>query len=137
ASGEDGRRVGIAADAQRATAGTRAEGGASTDGCGGKTSQCGRLDRQRILLEVTLDDHATAREQAQDAATHLDEDAGHLPVGGRWRRVERGRAAGTVPEDAVDHQRVEVNVEIERRAEALDHGHRAAPPSGDTRASSA
>jgi hypothetical protein len=49
-----------------------------------------------------------------------------LVVGGRTRFDEDRQAIGAAPVHAVQHQAVKVNVEVGRRAEALDQRHGAA-----------
>jgi len=53
---------------------------------------------------------------------HSAEDGGGHPLGGRRRRGPEGEVVRALLERAVDHKQVEVDVEAEVAAEALNHG---------------
>ena len=83
--------------------------------------------RQRILRirprqvghALLLDQITSPREQLHQPRDHLLEQARELSAGGGSRRIEDGVALGA-PNHPVEHQAVQVDIEIPRRAESLD-----------------
>jgi hypothetical protein len=67
---------------------------------------------------------APAHEQAYDSASNKAEERFDLLVGGRFGGCEGEQAVRLSHEDPVERERVEVHVQVERAAEALDDGHR-------------
>src|SRR5439155_11054805 len=63
-----------------------------------------------------------AREEATHAAADSREQAGNVGVGRGCGRVELQGAALGLGEDPVEHERVEVDVQVQPTPEALDHG---------------
>ena len=105
----------------------------------------GSLDRGECVGgDAILIGPGALGQELGDAAVDAAGDGGHVVILGGRERVEGKPAvggAGGAGEDAVGDQRVEVDVEIEKAAEALDPGHGAAhaldahdpEPSGDDR----
>jgi len=73
-----------------------------------------------------LDQHAPAREQLDQPADDRLQQRVQLVVGGRTRRDEGRRAIDVAAVHAVQHQAVQVDVQVGRGAEALDQRDRAA-----------
>src|SRR5262249_7039631 len=69
--------------------------------------------------------------QPPDTGADGSEDLRHLLIG-RWGRGVKGEVAGLrLAEDAVEHERVVMDVELKAAAEALDHGDRPDLAAGD------
>jgi hypothetical protein len=82
---------------------------------------------QRIRLRrIRAGAEATAHEEARDASGDLTHQPLDLGVVGRRQRMEAQGAVRPGRVDAVEQQRVEVDVQVEGVAEALDEGDRAA-----------
>src|SRR2546425_5050656 len=65
-----------------------------------------------------------ALEQTLNACRNLREQGADVLIGRRRERSELKRALVAFEEDAVEEQRVEVDVQIQSAPEALDDGHR-------------
>ena len=74
----------------------------------------------QVGLAHVFDQHAPAREQLHQPGDDRLQQRVQLVVGGRVRLDERRRAVGAAPVHPVQHQAVQVDVEVGRRAEALD-----------------
>jgi hypothetical protein len=128
------RGIGRAADAQHGRAGAVPKGRPTADGRGAELREHGGVDGERIGLEVrrlVRGEHPAPPQQAQDAGTDRREQARHLAIGGGWRGIEAGGAVRRDREDAVEHEGVEVDVELEAAADALDRRDRPAPAVDD------
>jgi hypothetical protein len=117
------RRLDPIAEASPRLAAMRPGGDAGPQRCGGQ--QC----QQRLVARECIRVVSCARlDHALDPARGAGEHARHLVRLGRgqWKKSARLTLANRVGVDAVQRQRVEVNVQVERRAEALDEGDGAA-----------
>jgi len=131
------RGIGCAADAQHGRARAVAEGRPTADGGGAELREDGRVGSERISFEVRRlvgGEHAAPPQQAEDAGADRREHACHLTIGRGWRGIEAGGAVRRDREDALEDQGMEVDVQLEAAAKALDRRHRAAsaihdPPS--------
>ena len=81
------------------------------------------LVRQRIDVSVRPSDLSDP--ELRESASHAPDHAPHVVVGRRRSGVEVQRTVGVADEDAVEHERVEVDVEIERPPEPLHARHHA------------
>jgi hypothetical protein len=80
----------------------------------------GRLRLAAGILQV----NAVARHQPHDPTAHRYQQARHLAIAGRRRGHEAPATFAIVDEHALRDQAVEVHIQIERRAKALDRRHR-------------
>jgi hypothetical protein len=125
AAGGDVTEVRLVAEAADAGAGAGAEGDAALDGGAEDPGQDGRglaegVGRRAVVCWLEL---ATG-EQPPDTGADGGEDLRHVLIA-RWGRGVKGEVAGLrLAEDAVEYERVVVEVEVEAAAEALDHGDR-------------
>jgi hypothetical protein len=125
-AGGDVTEVRLVAEAADASAGAGAEGDTALDGGADEAGEDGRglgerVGRCRVIgrLEVA------AGEQPRDTGADGGEDVRHVLVA-RWRCGVKGELSRpSFAEDAVEHERVHVDVELEAAPEALDHRHRA------------
>jgi len=76
---------------------------------------------------------ASSHEQAQDPRSNNIKERFDLLVGGRLGGCEGKRAVRLAHEDPVDRQRVEVHVQVQRAAKALDDGDRTGTAASVTR----
>ncbi len=112
-----------------AAAGTRCD--AARDRGGVERREQRLLRCQCVVLGRCVVAETATLEQTRKAPRHLPCDALHLGVVGWWERVEAQRSALGSGVDTVEYQRVEVDVEVERIAEALHEGDGAAVPTRD------
>ena len=116
------------------TRGRRSERALTRDRAEGQLlKRQGTVVRRRLLGEVG---EAAANQQSVQIRDELTEHLGHVGVCQRAQADEAegaGRRAAYV--DAVQEEGVEVGVQVERRAEALDGGHRARATTADAEAS--
>jgi len=115
----------LVAEAADAGAGTGAEGNAALDGRADDPGEDGRGPAEGIGRRVVVSrlELATS-EQPPDPCADRGKNPHHVLVAG-WRRGVKGEAAGLrFTEDAVKHERVAVEVELEAAPEASDHGDR-------------
>jgi hypothetical protein len=88
---------------------------------GGVPGQQRHLLGHRIGRAGLRGQAAAATEQAHHSTVDLLQDPGNLLVGGSGQRVEHGGRSGSrAAEDAIEHDRVEMDVNVECRAESLD-----------------
>ena len=93
------------------------------DRCPGEARQCSRLVRERI--GVLVGERRPRKPEALEAPPYPGDDAAHVVVRG-WRgRMEAQRAVRLAHEDAVEDERVIVEVNVHRPAEALHARHHA------------
>jgi hypothetical protein len=119
AAGDDVTEVWLVTEASDAGAGAGAEGDAALDGGAGEAGQDGRGFRERVRRGCVVGGLQAAGEQASDTGANGGEDVRHVVVT-RWGRGVKGkRPWPSCAEDAVEHQRVEVDIELEAAAEAL------------------
>jgi len=125
-------RVDAVADAQHALARSAARGDAAGDG------GAVELRQERLVLGhgidlrgIGLGAEATAFEEPRDAPGDLPHHPLDLGVLGRRKGMEAQCAARTPLVDAIEEQRVEVDVQVEGVAEALDERDRAALAAGN------
>ncbi len=101
---------------------------AARPGCADTAARC-FADRQQqgsILGEAALlGTGREAPESALDLAKHRRRHGRHVLVRRRGRGVEHRGAANGKCVDAVDHQRMKVHADVQRRVEPLDHRHAA------------
>jgi hypothetical protein len=76
-------------------------------------------ERRLVRCEVILTSLELLRNDAEDSLGN----SGDFLIGGRGDWVEHHAAAAIAGVDAVEEDRVEVNVEPEGRIEPLNHGH--------------
>jgi hypothetical protein len=111
--------------------GTRAEGDAVGNGC------CLQQPQRAHLLAIgtrlgqpglahVLDQHAAAREHLHQPLDHGLQQCVRFFVGGRTGLNEAGRAVGVAAVHAVQHQAMQMDVQVGCRAKALDERDRAA-----------
>jgi hypothetical protein len=116
----------LVADAPDASAGAAAEGDAALNGGADEAGQHGRglaegIGRRAVIFRLEL----AAGEQPSHARADGGENLGHVLI------AERGCGGKGEPpwpsfaEDAVQHQRMEVDIQLEAAPEALDLRHRA------------
>ena len=73
------------------------------------------------LVGVSCRGQTATFEEPGDSAGDAPDHAVHLPLAGRRKRPKAHFVLRVI--DAVEHQCVEVNVEVERAAESLHEGH--------------
>ena len=117
----DPGRVGVRADPHGPPPRARAERGPAEDRRPGEARQRRRLVREWIgvLVGARRRRHA----EALEPAPHPRDDAMHVVVRGRRRRMEAQRAVPLAHEDAVEDERVKVEVHVHGSAEALHARH--------------
>lgn len=128
------RRLRPAADAQDHFPCTTARRDPAADRGARDPREQRRLARQRIdsLLPLRLlQVDAAALDQARDPPRDGEQEGLHFILARLRIRHEAEASVTVVDEHALHCQGVEVDVQIERRAEALDRGHRAAAPTPD------
>jgi hypothetical protein len=103
-----------------------------TDGRGVECVQRRRLRFIEVIAGVVAQ-QAPSHEQAQDSRSNDTEQGVDFLVGGRFGGCEGKRAARLSHEDPVDRQRVEVHVQVQRAAKALDDGDRTGTAASVTR----
>jgi hypothetical protein len=74
----------------------------------------------QVALPHLLDQHASAREHLHEPGDHGLQQRVQLVVGGRIRLDKGWRAIGAAPVHPVQHQTVQVNMEVGGGSEALD-----------------
>jgi len=111
-----------------AAAGTRRD--AARDRGGVERREQRLFRRQRVVVGCVVAEPTTL-EQARQAPCDLPRHAFHLGVVGWRERVEAQRSFGGPRVDAVEQQRVEVDVQVQRVAEALHEGDGSAMPARD------
>jgi hypothetical protein len=114
-----------ASQRQHLLPGAGPEGDAVSDGRGLQRPQRARLLAVGIRLgqvgqPYVLDQHASAREHLHEPGDDGLKQRVQRVVGGRSRLDEGGRAVGTAAVRAVQHQAVQVDVEVGGGPEALD-----------------
>ena len=126
AAGGDVTQVRLVAEAADAGAGAGAEGDAALDGGTDKAGQDGGGVGERVRRGgVVSGFEVAAGEQPPHAGADRGEDVRHVLVAREGGRVEGEVPGSGVAEDAVEHERVEVDVQLQAAPEALDHRHRA------------
>ncbi len=117
-------RVDAIAEAQDALPPAGSGGDAAPHRGGVQRGQQRLLEAQRVgPVGIGLGAQPAALEQAAHRSGDAPRDAGHLAVVRRRHGAEAHRVARV--EDAVERQRVEVDVQVQGVAEALDEGDRA------------
>ena len=111
-----------------AAAGTRRD--AARDRGGVERREQRLFRRQRVVVGCVVAEPTTL-EQARQAPCDLPRHAFHLGVVGWRERVEAQRSFGGPRVDAVEQKRVEVDVQVQRVAEALHEGDGSAMPARD------
>jgi hypothetical protein len=116
---------------QHLLAGTRAEGDAVSTGRSLQRPEHAGLVRIAIAVgrvgrTLLFDQHPPTREQLHQSGDDFVRHRLQRCVGRRRNFDEFRHSVGTAPVHAVQHQAVQVNVEVGRRAEALDQRDRAA-----------
>jgi hypothetical protein len=116
---------------QHLLAGTRAEGDAVSTGRSLQRPEHAGLVRIAIAVghvgrTLLFDQHPPTGEQLHQSGDDLVQHGLQRCVGRRRDVDELRHTVGTAPVHAVQHQAVQVNVEVGRRAEALDQRDRAA-----------
>jgi hypothetical protein len=118
--------VGLVAEAADAGAGARTEGDAALDGGADKTGEDRRgvgegVGGRAVVVRLEL----VAGEQPSDPAADGNEDLGDIFIA-HWRGgVKCEPTWRALAEDAVQHESMEMDVELEAAAEALDDCQRA------------
>jgi hypothetical protein len=126
AAGGDVTEVRLVAEAPDAGAGAGTEGDATPDGGAGEAGQDGRGVGERVCRGRVVGGHELAAgEQPPHAGADGGEDVHHVLVARRECGVKSEVPGSSLAEDTVEHERVQVNVELEAAPEALDHRHRA------------
>jgi hypothetical protein len=120
-------KPGVGVEREALDEGTAAAGPAGPRRPGGWNLDALELEELEGLLggDPLLEDAACAKggeDAASDGGGHLL----HVAVGRRRKRNEPGGAFAHLLEDGLGKKDVEVRGELERRAEALDEGHRPA-----------
>jgi len=107
-------------------------GDSLTDGRG---VECMQWRRLRFIEGIAglVAKQASSHEQAQDSRSNDTEQGVDFLVGGRFGGCEGKRAVRLSHEDPVDRQRVEVHVQVQRAAKALDDGDRTGTAASVTR----
>ena len=118
--------VRLVAEAADAGAGPWAQRDAALDGGADEASQDRRSLRERVgRHRVVFRLEPVAGEQLSDTGADGGEDLRHVLIA-RWGRGVKGEVSWpSFVEDAVQHERMEVDVQLEATGEALDHGDRA------------
>jgi len=112
--------VDAVAEAQHALAGAPARGDAARDRGREELGEERLRVRQRIRLHrVDARAEAAVLEEAGEPPRHLTRDPRHLGVVGGRERVEARGAAGPGGVDAVEHEGMEVDVQVQGVPEAL------------------
>jgi hypothetical protein len=114
-----------ASQRQHLLPGARPEGDAVSDGRGLQRPQRARLlavgiRLGQVGLAYVFDQHASARERLHEPGDDGLKQRVQRVVGGRTRHDEAGRAVGVAAVHAVQHQAVQVDVEVGGGSEALD-----------------
>jgi hypothetical protein len=114
--------VRLVAEAADAGAGPAAEGDAALDGGAHEAGQDGRGFGERVGgRAVVFRLELATGEQPPDPGADGGQDVCQIVVT-RWGRgVKDERPGARLAEDPVQHQRMEVDVQLETAAEALDH----------------
>lgn len=102
--------TGVGADPQRASSSAAAERRAAEHGGARQTSKRLRLLSQRIDIAVGPGAHYDP--ESRDPSSYARDDAPHVVVSRCRDGMEAQRAVGLRDKDAVEHERVEVHVEI-------------------------
>jgi len=115
AAGGDVTEVRLVAEAADAGAGTGAQGDAALDGGLNEAGQDGRDFGERVRRgRVVGGLQVTAGEQLPDPGADGGEDTRHVLIA-RWGRGVKGERPGpSFAEDAVQHQRMEVDIQLEK-----------------------
>jgi hypothetical protein len=102
----------------------------------GRSVECVQRRRLRFIEGIAglVAQQAPSHEQAQDARSNDTEEGLDFLVGGRFGGCEGKRAVRLSHEDPVDRQRVEVHVQVQRAAKALDDRDRTGTAASVTRA---
>ncbi len=128
AAGCSGCRHILGVDAVAAPGGASAAGGQSADRVGSETCELGLCGGERVGVGgVGFAAEAAALQKTRDPAGDALDDAPHLVILRRRQSPEAHARPAVAFVDAVEHERVEVHVEVQRVAEALDEGHGASP----------
>src|SRR5207249_641107 len=129
-AGRDPRGVRLTAELKDAGAAARAERDPPLDRRAADAGERGRFLGEWVDVGGVIDVESAAREQTLDAPVDGGEQPRHLPVARQLGGVELEAPVFSLGEDAVQQEGVEVDVQLEATAEALDHRHGAAPPIG-------
>jgi hypothetical protein len=121
--GDDPRRIRLRSQAPDARAGATPERDPAEHRRARDARQHRRLLDERVPRRLGVQPEPAALEQAQHPCPHGGDRVGDVGVARCRRRVKHERLAGRrLDEDAVEHERVEVDVQIEPAAEALNDG---------------
>ena len=80
--------------------------------------------RVRLTGTVVILADAPAVQQTRNPRFHGGQDFGHVQSGESRRRMKHQRVGAVLREDAVQHEGVDVQVQIERPTETLEHSYR-------------
>ena len=120
-AGADVVQLRLVADAPDASAGAGAEGDAALDGGAEEAGQHGRglaegIGQRAVIFRLEL----AAGAQPSIARADGGEDLRHVLIAGRGRGVKGERPWPSFAEDAVQHQRMEVDIQIGGRSRSED-----------------
>jgi hypothetical protein len=133
AAGCRGCRQILGIDAVAAPGRPPAAGGQATDRVGGEACKLGLCDRERVRVGgIGLCAEAATLQETRNPDGDAPGDAPHFVIIRRWQRPEAHARLAVALVDTVEHEGVEVHIEVQRVTEALDEGHGAspAPPDG-------